>query len=75
MKRDPVIAKTWRENKVTIFLNTYTLFTVLNITSVQRKATFSGFHRYYNHENVLKRLFNTYHFKELYYNCPTDKYL
>ena len=68
MKRDPVIAKTWRKNKVTIFLNTYTLFTVLNITSVQRKATFSGFHRYHNHENALKRLFNTYHFKELYYN-------
>ena len=75
MKRDPVIAKTWRKNKVTIFLNKYTLFNVLNITSVQRKATFSGFHRHYNHENALKRLFNTYHFKDNYYNCPTDKYL
>lgn len=72
---EPVAKNPKLSEDLTIFLNTYTLFTVLNITSVQRKATFSGFHRYYNHENVLKRLFNTYHFKELYYNCPTDKYL
>ena len=36
MKRDPVIAKTWRKNKVTIFLNKYSLFTGLDITSKEK---------------------------------------
>ena len=36
MKRDPVIAKTWRKNKVTIFLNKYSLLTGLDITSKEK---------------------------------------